>query len=541
MARRPAPTIAWVRIEVVTILAKRSGVRPSRITGASALTELGITRGTLVAFVGTLQEWPSFRARGLRLNSSDLVALRTVGDLIKLVHRSLSASAPTAATRAPRRAAKKAARKLAKKAARKKGAKKEAVDITRAAKPVRKAKVKKGAARKVAAKKARPRVGGGPGLESFELRAPPGVRVGSPRFIRNFIEPGDDASEGSEGSEGPPSAPPSRGPRRASRAKPPPRGPLPPRPERYANAYLLENGGDRILDNSKALARGILVWLRLDIGERAADSQVENPQAIDKHLPAADLQLDVMVSSTDFAIRCRDEPTRRSVAHDRFFLPGDGSAAKAADGGKYVSFLLEAPQKPSPAPAHARIGFYYKNVLVQSQQLIAHVGADGGFKFVTDYTLSADLTGLEAIPERPRLSLFTNANGDGEHQIVLRHPGDPPPGEDDGKDKAKDKGFTIAIKPTVDASIQALRRQLTLRAPEDKARDKAMLIEDLEQLAPLGRELFNQLPGQVPQWMFQDLRRDPEKFVVQVTRPSSSSFVMPWSFVYDIPLMSDVT
>ena len=73
-------------------------------------------------------------------------------------------------------------------------------------------------------------------------------------------------------------------------------------------------------------------------------------------------------------------------------------------------------------------------------------------------------------------------------------------------------------------------------APDQKLRGKNQLIEDLREVVPIGRSLYSQLPGKLPSATFQELRNNPESFIVQVARPISSSFVMPWSFLYDIPL-----
>ncbi len=310
-----------------------------------------------------------------------------------------------------------------------------------------------------------------------------------------------------------------------------------PRPEnRFANVELFSDDGPR-LEATESFKPGQFIRMAIDIGERSPGSHVLNPVELPEENLPRDIDLDVMVTSPDFMVGYQ-EPSMvvqwgGPVAHGVLHLPADGGAATTRDGATKLRFLLWAPYDGEiPRTVHARIGYYYRNILVQSQRLTGRLGGDGGFEVVTDYTLSADLTGLDRLPERPRISILTNANDDGSHQIVIRHPGQPPAGGD--------KGGTITIGDSVDQTIEQLRDALTLRAPTEKARAKSQLIADLQQFVPLGRSLYQQLPGKLPAWTFSDLRANPEKFVVQVSRPTSSAFVLPWAFVYDIPMSSDV-
>ena len=164
---------------------------------------------------------------------------------------------------------------------------------------------------------------------------------------------------------------------------------------------------------------------------------------IDDKLPQGiDVDLDVMVSSSDFSVTANvsnfDDARPLRIATGLFYLPGDGSPAETPEGVKYLTFRLKSPK--GRGTVHARIGYYYRYILVQSQQLTAHVGEPGGFAIDTDFTVSADLTGLDKVPARPRISVLTNANADGSHHIVLRHPGKPR----DGSDPAA----TLAVKAT---------------------------------------------------------------------------------------------
>jgi hypothetical protein len=302
-----------------------------------------------------------------------------------------------------------------------------------------------------------------------------------------------------------------------------------PRPKRYANVELLDLGTGRRLHPSAPLTPNQRLLLRLNIGKLTKDSQVRRREAFpDDKLPK-DVSIDVMVSSTDFAIELRgDDKTGAGTAHGRLFLPGDGGPARTPEGGTELAFVLLAPE--AKGAARCRIGYYFRNILVQSQLLTAQVGEPGGFAIDTDFTLSEDLTGLHIIPERPRLSILTNSNGDGTHQIVLRLPG-AAPGE---RLKAETYGLD---EETVGIIVGKLRSALAERAPTARRRRRADLEADLRALAPHGWDLYDKLPGQRTH-MFTPLLNNPDAYVVQILRPTSSSFTFPWAFIYEIPLIS---
>lgn len=142
--------------------------------------------------------------------------------------------------------------------------------------------------------------------------------------------------------------------------------------------------------------------------------------------------------------------------------------------------------------------------------------------------MSDDLTNLENFPLRPRISIFTNANGDGTHQIILRKPG--------ALSDPTTRGETFSVREkNIGDIMDDLRAILTQRAPIERRRRRADLMQDLIELAPKGWKLWTQLPGQHPH-MFQPLLNDPAGHVVQVSRPTTSGFAFPWSLIYDIPL-----
>jgi len=240
-----------------------------------------------------------------------------------------------------------------------------------------------------------------------------------------------------------------------------------------------------------------------------------------------------MVSSTDFGVALGASRSANwpHIAESRFRLPQDGGRAVALDGGRYLNFYLLAPRKRLGASLHARINYYYKNVLLQSQQLTLSSEKTPSLTIVTDYTASDDFSGLEVVPERPRLSILTNDNADGRHQIVIRHP---------GTTASARRSETFAPKDdAVRLTIRKLRKTLSDRAPTVKLRPAKALVDDLKALAPIGWDLYSLLPGQVPPDFYGDLLATPENFVVQVGRPETSSFVLPWACMYEIPLISD--
>lgn len=528
MARRPL-TRKEIAQAVIGLVADLAGVQRASISETTrldaALDQTGPQRARLVQALNRL---PILKAGGVALRSAALVNARTIGDVVDVVFEQARQpeAIPVAAapTPTPTRQAVRKARARTKSAAPKpgrspsSGAKRAAKKKSVARSGVRRSRTKKSAIQMTvllgsdsAPGEGAPGSGSGPRALSFRaMRAPVAERA-----------PRADRAPRAKRAVAPKSRPATATIRR--------------RKPRYANVALFEPSGRKRLDSKKALRDGQIMCLRIDIGALSKTSQVSSPEPIPEEKLPENIDLSVMVSSTDFAVADASESLRAEtpprVAHGSFHLPADGSAATTREGAKYLYFFLKAPPR---GIGHARIGYYYKNILVQSQHLTARIGGRGGFKIVTDYTVSADLTGLGRLPARPRMSLFTNANGNGgSHQIVLRNPGTPPAGAD--------KGATIEIKAaSVDDVMGTLRSRLSLYAPEEKLRPKSKFITDLTQLAPVGWNLYTGILGQLPAASFANLYENPDAYVVQVSRPTSSSFVVPWAYMYDIPLNSKV-
>ena len=335
-------------------------------------------------------------------------------------------------------------------------------------------------------------------------------------------------------------------PRRLERSAAPERSPQPESPAsaaapsaararrrqpRYANAALVEPAGKERLDRGSAIPCKKVFRLRLDIGKLSRESQVEAPEPFpDDVLPDEDVWIDVMVSSTDFGVGESEAALGRSrVAHGRFLLPKEGGAALAPDGGRYLFFFLRAPGEARRG-ARARVGYYFREAVVQSQVLVADVGTSpGGFQISTDFTVAERPEYLGAIRERPRISVFTNHNGTG-HQVSIRTRGAEGAPTGDGLELNQGKA------DLVDKLRGILRREEV--APTQRRRSRNQLIADLRALAGDGWRLWDAVVApNLDLW--DELHKDPEHTVLQVARSRASSFTFPWSLIYEYSLDSD--
>lgn len=298
---------------------------------------------------------------------------------------------------------------------------------------------------------------------------------------------------------------------------------------RFASAVVSDEGGNR-LDPERRLTPEAVLGLRLSIGPLDPRSHVTAPVAFPDHLlPRQGVMLRVLVSSADFTVGASVEDLERGrrAMEKTFLLPGDGSPAHAADGVEWLDFALRAP---AAGPARVRIGYYFRDAPVQSQVLVTDLDAQvGGFTIITDYTASAALDDLSTIPPTPRLSIVTNTNEPGTHGIVLRPPGDMP---------ADATAFSLP-DDTIGPLVSDLRKALVFRAAEERRRKKKDLIDDLRELAPLGRQLYRQVFLQARD-VLGELRRAQPRPVVHIARPRDVRFTVPWNYLYEIALPDDV-
>ncbi len=299
---------------------------------------------------------------------------------------------------------------------------------------------------------------------------------------------------------------------------------------RYANAVVAGRNGER-LDESLPLVPHAELRLRLSIGPLDRGTHVTGPVAFpDEVLPKRDLELRVLVSSADFAVATTFDDLDRDqrAVEQPLHLPADGSPATAVDSGE--PWIDVALRVPAGGPARVRIGYYYRDAPVQSQVLVTDLDGPDGFTITTDYTASAALDDLETIPDTPRFSIVTNGSDGGAHGIVLRPPGEMP---------AEATAFSLP-DDTIATLVGDLRKALAYRAAEQRMRRKKDLIEDLRELAPLGRQLYRQLFLQARD-VLGELRRTSPRPIVHIARPRNVRFTVPWNYLYEIGLPDDVS
>ncbi len=305
------------------------------------------------------------------------------------------------------------------------------------------------------------------------------------------------------------------------------------RPKRYANAALMEPEEEKVLPKRAPLKPGREFRLRVDIGELSPESAVEDEVPIPEDLlPDEDLWLEVVVSSTRFDLgQTRGDLGKSNTVFGELFLPADGGHATTPGGERFLYVWMRAPMEGQLA--QARISYYYKNDLVQSQLLVADIGTlSGGFRVEVDYTLSSTFAGLRPIPDRPTLSFLTNDNGDGTRQIILRS------GDRDGKRLG---AITYELdEETIGELVRRIRKTLSSEsvAPARHKRRRRQLISDLKKLAPLGWKLWAAVVREIRK--LYAVLDEQEGVVLQVARPVGGSYTFPWGLMYDIHLEDEV-
>jgi hypothetical protein len=300
-----------------------------------------------------------------------------------------------------------------------------------------------------------------------------------------------------------------------------------PKPERYVNIVAVDRDRKDVIDR---LALGARFWLRIDLG-KLGETQVAHPQAFPEPAPNEDVWLDVMVSSSDFGVGNKfDSLISSAGVHARLLLPADRSKPAVTESGEqYLFIALQAPTEPRQA--RARVGFYYRDALLQSFLLTARLSKDGPQPFTidVDYTITRQFEGLDRISDRPRVSVLVNDNGPGGHQLTYRARGK--------EEKLGSASFEV---PHEDGKLATqLRKALSDRAPIRGSRSRAELIVDLQTIAPLGWKMYSAFKPGLEDLLYQ-LKSRPDEVVVSISRPFTSTFTLPWSAVYDIPLDSEL-
>ena len=304
---------------------------------------------------------------------------------------------------------------------------------------------------------------------------------------------------------------------------------------RYANATISDARSGQRWSLSRVIQPEDLLLLRVDIGPPSLLSQVEKPVPFpDRQLPAGDLVIDVVVTSTSFTVGpvtvgAGGPYVPAGHAHASYFvLPGDGGRARAAGGGPGLAFVLGAPR--GPGPARLRVIYYFRGAIVQSQLLTAVIGAPARHRgqpppwsLVTDYTITTYMPGIADISRRPRLSVVLNGDGAG-HEIYVRTPG--PAG-------GQPPAAAVSLPPAIGDAVRDLRRALAGEpvAPVTIMQSRAQLITAMRTIAPLGWQLCAALfPGL--QEVLYSLQTGTAPAVLHVARPAGVTLSVPWALLY---------
>lgn len=289
---------------------------------------------------------------------------------------------------------------------------------------------------------------------------------------------------------------------------------------RYANVLVVDRDRDVGVDT---IGPGDLVRVRVDIGP-LGDTNVRDPEPLpEEHLPNEPLWLDLMLTSLDFELDPGSSETDRAPAlHSGFLLPADRALPALTDREeRFVYFPLAAP--PVPKVARARLGIYFRDALVQSFVLAADL-ATREFTVESDFRVSKSLAHLGAIADRPRVSVFVNDNHDGLHTVVAR-----------SRDEQRPRGTSFEVQEAGVRAVATLREKLTDRAPGQRQRDKRSLVRDLQTFAPEGHRMYQSFRAGLLDTLV-ELWQNPEAAVLSITRPTTSTFSLPWALIYDIGL-----
>lgn len=314
--------------------------------------------------------------------------------------------------------------------------------------------------------------------------------------------------------------------------------------------------------------------LRIKIGRREAWDSEENPPPFvvpyESERSDRGYWLDVIATS---------ESDGFNVEKERYalFLPDEGESWVCGCERDVVHHCRESEREDSlyvrvttpsaPGEAALRIGFYFKNNLLQSRLFTAWVaaevpeGEDKGYKSVTDYILTRSFTNVARFPPRT-LNIFTNENPGGSHGLIavagehVRH-------------NVLSETTTLALLRTGRENLRDTHLELTV-PPKYHQTTKEILVpaqyeprtktidgvtnaktpthfkNDLRTLAKFGSELwvalfsgrrdsrrvFRKLLAAQTTIQFCRARKNREKD--DVPPP-----ILPWALVYDIDLLGD--
>lgn len=302
---------------------------------------------------------------------------------------------------------------------------------------------------------------------------------------------------------------------------------------RYVNVHVLDAEGEHRVST---LAPGGSCTVLVDVGDRRSAVPGHQPLP-DERLPP-DAAIEVTCSSGDLLVEAGPgiSEERSSPPVGVFVLPEDRERpASTPAGERSIGFRVTVPDRPRPSDdagevselgrmGRARIGLWFRDALLQS--FVLHVDAAGEVEVWQDFQVSESLADLGPIRNVRRLGIVLNDDGS-VHDLTVRDPHEPRPA-----------ASSVTLPAEVEQIVGELREVLHARAPTRRRRTRSELVADLRGLAPLGHRLYLQFKSG-HETALARARAHPET-VISISRPTTTTFTVPWTLVYDIPLSADV-
>lgn len=318
---------------------------------------------------------------------------------------------------------------------------------------------------------------------------------------------------------------------------------------RHVNISFLDGQG-QVVPRARSLVIAQHYLVRINIAELRQDSLITNAPPFPFDLlprSATGHWLEVLVSSDDFEVKSQKHSLFLPTSGPSWHCACEPGSAHHCTEEERDEFLLVAISPFAPREdALLRVGVYFRNNLVQSiavRTRVTETAAEGRpAGAVSEYTLSRGFTRLEAL-EPVALSILTNASADGRtHRLVFN--GDPQSAmavtiSDLQISKAVDDARISLRNIEIEEFGGQLGTKVQQRSKYDATNRKteAEFVEDLRALALYGRRLWQSLFARHQQE--RRLLREHLRGVsstIQISRIEGSSFVFPWSLVYDIPI-----
>jgi hypothetical protein len=289
---------------------------------------------------------------------------------------------------------------------------------------------------------------------------------------------------------------------------------------RYANIVFVDGSGLVF----RRLRSGVTCEVQIGIGSHDPRSAVTDRTPFPDHLlPQRTINLDVVLSSVSLAVGTTwFNPAANASVKGQLRLQLDRSPAITLDGAEHLRFYL---RRESSDPGEARVAFYFRGVVVQSQKIT--VSADGKLAATTDFTISETLgADIEAIEPRPRVSIIANESAGATHEFVVRAAV--------GSTEYAHRQMAIDDE-SLSRVVSRLRTALTDAAPTRRVRSARELERDLRELAPLGWDLYSALDPALG-GPITALAEDRDDVLISIALTSGKRFTVPWAFLYDIYL-----